>query len=99
MKCTSTLRGILVRVKQTKPDRKKGVVYEVPCKDCSRVYIGEMGRTLEKWLSKHKNGIALHAWANQHQLVNWEAAMHSQGRGKKFLETKGAWVFIHILYS
>ena len=82
MKCTSTLRGALVRVKQTRPDRKKGVVYEVPYKDCSRVYIWEMGRTLEKRLSKHttavkkndlKNGIALHAWANQHQ-VNWEAA-------------------------
>ena len=75
MKCTSTLRGALVRVKQTRTDRKKGVVYEVPCNDCSRVYIGEMGRTLEKRLSKQttavkkhdpKNGIALHAWANQH---------------------------------
>ena len=46
------------------------------------MYIGETGRTLEKRLSEHKvavekndprNGISVHAWANQHQ-VNWEAA-------------------------
>ena len=70
MKSTSTLRGALARVKQARPNRKKGVVYEVPCKDCSCVYIGEIGRILEKRLSKHKtavkkhdpkNGIALHA--------------------------------------
>ena len=74
------LQGVLVRVKQAKPDRKKkGVVYEVPCKECPWVYIGETGRTLEKWSSeqktamkKHdpKNGIAVHAWANQHK-VDW----------------------------
>ena len=66
--------------------KKKGVIYEIPCKDCPRVYIGETGRTLEKRLSEHKaavkkndpkNGIAVHAWANQHQ-VNWEAASVKQ---------------------
>ena len=77
----STLRSSLVNVKQPRPDRKKkGVVYEVPCKDCPSVYIGETGRTLEKQLSEHKsavrkndpkNGIAVHSWTNQHQ-VNWE---------------------------
>ena len=50
------------------------------------MYIGETGRTLEKRLNKHKaavkkddtkNGIAVRAWANQHQ-VNWEAASVKQ---------------------
>ena len=78
-----TLRSALVRVKQPREDRKKkGVIYEVPCKDCECVYIGETSRTLEKRLSEHKNGvkkhdtkngIAVHSWTNQHQ-VNWEAA-------------------------
>ena len=42
------LRHSLVEVKQDRPDRKKGVVYEVPCKDCPCVYIAETERTLEK---------------------------------------------------
>ena len=50
------------------------------------MYIGETRRTLEKRLSKDKapvkkndpkNGIAVHDWANQHQ-VNWEAASVKQ---------------------
>ena len=71
MSSRSTLRSSLVKVKQPRPDRKKkGVVYEVPCKDCPRVYIGETGRTLKKRISEHKtavknndpkNGIAVHS--------------------------------------
>ena len=54
----STLRSSLVKVKQPRPDRKKkGVVYEVPCKDCPSVYIGETGRTLEKQISEHKTAV------------------------------------------
>ena len=87
MKTADTLRSRLVKVKQAMPSsKKKGVIYEIPCKDCPCVYIGETGRTLEKHLSEHKaavkkndpkNGIAVHAWANQHQ-VNWEAASVKQ---------------------
>ena len=87
IKLTGTLRSSLVKVKQARPDRKKkDVVYEVLCKDCPCVYIGETGRTLEKRLSEHKtavkkhntkNGIAVYSWANQHQ-VNWDAATVKQ---------------------
>ena len=66
----------LVHVKHPREDkRKKGVIYEVPCKDCQCVYIGETGRTMEKRLSEHKNavmkndtknGIAVHSWTKQH---------------------------------
>ena len=90
MKTASTLRSRLVKVKQAIPNsKKKGVIYEVSCKDCPCVYIGETRRTLEKCLSEHKtavkkndpkNGIAVHAWANQHQ-VNWEAASVKQEEG------------------
>ncbi len=47
--------------------------------DCSMVYIGETGRTLDKRLKKHqnavkrhdeKNSIAVHAWNSKHK-VNW----------------------------
>ena len=60
---------------------KKGVVYKVPCLDCDRSYIGETGRNLKR-LVEHKaamkrcdtkNGIAVHAWEQQHR-VNWDEA-------------------------
>lgn len=58
------------------------MVYEVPCRDCNSVYVGETGRSLEMRLREHKyavktgdtkNGIAVHAWTKEHQ-VNWDAA-------------------------
>ena len=36
------------RVSETRPEEKRrGVVYEVPCRDCNSVYVGETGRSLE----------------------------------------------------
>ena len=82
-KSQNTLRQMLMKVKSTRPDeQKKSVVYEVPCADCNCVYVGEMGRSLEIRLKEHKyalktkdtkNGIAVHATTNEHD-VNWEAA-------------------------
>lgn len=66
MKSTSTLRHSLMKVKQASPDRrKKDVVYEVPCKDCPCVCVGEMGRTLEKLLSEHKTAVKKHDTKNE----------------------------------
>ena len=61
-------------------DLKKGVMYEVPCGDCSQVYIGETGRNLKGRRREHqyavkkdmKNGIAAHA-CQQHS-VDWDGA-------------------------
>ena len=58
------------------------MVYEVPCKDCSKTYIGETKRTLKIRLSKHKqavkrgdrnNGIAVHAHESHHS-IDWDGA-------------------------
>ena len=58
MKSAGTLRSSLVKVKLARPDMKeKGVIFEVPCKACPCVYIGETGRTLEKHLSKHRTAV------------------------------------------
>ena len=47
-----------MKVKNPRPQLlKKGVVYEVPCMDCSRSYIGETGRTLQKRLVEHKAAV------------------------------------------
>ena len=71
---------MLVRVKNRIPtDRRKGVINEIPCKDCD---IGETGRTLKKRVSEHKhavgkfnmnNGVAAHVQNEDHQ-IDWEGA-------------------------
>ena len=86
-----TLRQTLTHVKSTTLEEKKqGVVYEVPCKDCEAVYIGETGRNLQERVKEHKyavkrrdknNGIAVHAWSEDH-MVNWEEAKVNQSCGK-----------------
>ena len=60
----------------------KGVVYLIPCSECSAVYIGETGRTLKERLAEHKravrmenvnNGIAVHSLKTGHSIA-WEKA-------------------------
>ena len=53
-----TLRQALVKVKTPIPEeKKKGVMYEVPCKDCHRVHIGATKRTLKVRLGEHKQAV------------------------------------------
>ena len=82
-KSYGTLRQALVKVKTPREDlEKKDVVYEVPCMDCDKSYIGETGRNLKKWIVEHKyaikrkddkNGIVVHANNHSHR-VDWEGA-------------------------
>ena len=79
----STLKQQLVSMKQKIPEeKKKEVVNQVPCKDCPKVYLGEIKRTLKIRISEHKqavkkaderNGIAVHAHTTNHN-INWEGA-------------------------
>ncbi len=57
----------------------KGIMYQVPCKDCDGVYTGESKRTLKVQLTKHKfavvrgdvnNIIAVHVAKNEHN-IDW----------------------------
>ena len=67
---------------------KKGIVYEVPCGECSKVYIGETGRNLKERMMEHKyaakkknmnNGIVVHVWQQKHD-IDWDSArvMHCE---------------------
>ena len=78
-----TMRQTLMKVKNPVPaEKKKGVVYEIPCWDCDKVYIGETGRTLKKRVSEHKqavkrfddkNEIAVHVFKHDHHIA-WDEA-------------------------
>ena len=49
-----TLRQELVHPKDPIPEwQRKGVVYSVPCNECSRAYIGQTGRSLDHRIAEH----------------------------------------------
>ena len=53
-----TLRQMLVRPKDPVPvDERKGVVYSIPCVECSSVYIGQTGRCLKQRVSEHRRAL------------------------------------------
>lgn len=77
---SGALRKLLTRVKRPIPEMsKKDVVYQIPCRDCYSVYIGETGESLGKRVTEYKyavktgrkNGVAEHAWDEGHA-VDWK---------------------------
>ena len=79
-KTTLTLRRCLTKVKTpTDPINTKGVVYKIPC-ECTKVYVGETGRTVKQRISEHKravknvdtnNGLAVHVAETGH-CIRWD---------------------------
>ena len=55
-----TLRTVLFNPKQPQPPMDiKGVVYLIPCSECSAVYIGKTGRTLKLRFAEHKQAVTM----------------------------------------
>ena len=55
---TNSLKSQLSRLKDPiATDQKTNVVYEIPCRDCDKVYIGETGRNIKKRNQEHKYAI------------------------------------------
>ena len=53
-----TLRQRLTHLKDRfELDRQTGVVYSIPCRSCTKVYIGQTGRTLEHRLREHRRAL------------------------------------------
>ena len=80
----STLRRQLVHPKDPVPmDQRTGVVYQIPCSECPKVYVGQSGRTLKHRLSEHRralqkgdvaaSALAEHVWSTGHQVNLSEA--------------------------
>ena len=53
---------------------KTGIVYEIPCKDCEKVYIGQTKRYMKIRIREHKNNIKNamknHTSLTKHQIMN-----------------------------
>ena len=55
MRPLSKLRGFLVHPKDKRtPEDSTGVVYQIPCKDCDKFYVGETGRKFGVRKSEHQ---------------------------------------------
>ena len=73
---SNTIRKKLVHNKPANQNTQTGV-YCIPCKDCSKCYIGESGRSLELRKKKHLaacrtgnsyNAVAKHTWEYDHRI-------------------------------
>ena len=59
-------------------DKRSGVVYSVPCKDCSFTYVGETGIHLSSRIKQHKDAVrkgdvekSAHVWELHHS-IDWD---------------------------
>ena len=75
----NTLSQQLVRLKDPTPTMQtSNVVYSIPCRTCSKVYVGETGRLLGVRIQEHKSAVkhakmeesavAEHVWVDKHQM-------------------------------
>ena len=84
LRANTTLRSMLMRPKDPVPQEERvGVVYKIPCRDCTKTYVRQSGRTLAMKLKVHQravrkgdvnaSAIAEHVWNKQH-CMDWSAA-------------------------
>ena len=81
------MRQMLANVMEKMPtERRKEVVYEVPCKDCEQKYIGETKRKMKVRIAEHKyalsrggekNGIAVHGLQSDQAHFCIHTTMHT----------------------
>ena len=80
----TSLRKVLSHPKDPlPPSTRSGVIYQIPCRDCDKSYIGQTGRTLLQRIKEHQRAVktmntdnsalAEHAWSEHHHIA-WEDA-------------------------
>ncbi|XP_060679282.1 uncharacterized protein LOC132813914 [Hemiscyllium ocellatum] len=100
-KPTATLRQQLTRTKEPIPNMSKtNVVYKIPCKDCTKHYIGQTGRQLTTRIHEHQLAtkrhdqlslVATHS-DNKHNEFDWEnTTITGQARQRTAREFLEAW--------
>ena len=62
MKPHTTIRSLVVHPKdKLKTNQKAGVVYQIPCQQCEKSYIGETGRILKERITEHERDVRLNS--------------------------------------
>ena len=76
---SSTVRSLLIK---NSPLKKCGCIYEIPCRDCDKKYIGQTSKALETRVKQHKycvrvgnmsNALFVHMNNNNHG-IDWNNA-------------------------
>ena len=80
----TSLRKVLSHPKDPlPPSTRSGVIYQIPCRDCDKSYIGQTGRTLLQRIKEHQRAVktmntdnsalAEHVWS-EYDHIGWEDA-------------------------
>ena len=56
--------GDVVKTKETRMTNDNSVIYSIPCKGCNKIYVGETGRGLKKWVTEHRRDVKKHNTSN-----------------------------------
>jgi len=68
LKPHTTIRSVLVHPKdKLSTEQKAGVVYQIPCKQCDRTYVGETSRMLKDRITEHECDVRLNTKKTVHQ--------------------------------
>ena len=82
-KSGNSLRELLCNLKDRVPPDERSGIYQIPCKDCPAVYIGQTRRKMKVRVREHKNAVenertnessvAVHSSSLQHE-IDWQGA-------------------------
>ena len=58
---------------KAKTSHQNNAVYEIPCKNCKKIYVGESGRDLKIRIKEHKTNITNVKEKKTHCLSMWKS--------------------------
>ena len=100
-KPTNKIKSLFNKHKdQPNNEDKQNAVYQIPCQDCEKVYIGETSKTIKSRITKHKNAIkrederslpAKHVTENDHRFDWTEIKILNHAKTREAREFKEAW--------
>nr|VZH99844.1 unnamed protein product [Spirometra erinaceieuropaei] len=99
---TATMRSKIMQVKdRLDVGEQSGVVYQIPCRDCPRHYIGQTGRRLSSRITEHKRAVrrgdplsqvATHTLEEGHEFNFASTRIVARASNKTGRELLEAWV-------